>query len=622
MTRQQDNFIRGQYEATFADDPDISVSDWCCQNLRFDEPDNRGPFTLNGREYVREPLDNWAKPFLRRQTLVWGSQSTKTGTIMGGTAWLAYHQGARIFWAMPNKDLVKKFSATRWMQLIRASPIFEGCIPVGAERNEFATFQQRLRNSVIDFVWAGSPAALSSTPARVVNLDEVDKFNEATEKEADSSDLAEQRTKSFSNPKITDTSTPTTEEGQIWQSFLRSDQRRRNVPCPSCGKLVIFAWSPEYTIFPLVGKEAFVKWDKEARRPNGSWDLDRVERSARYECAHCGFHIQDRHKTLIDRKGIWVPSEKRCQYGDEAISPVDGHYGYQLPSFYAPSSQCNVGRLAVKFLQKKNTLDGLQGIINGDFAEPYANQDKRGKRVEIIIRDSEQKPEGTKILTADFQASAPHLWYVVRVWGKSFTRAIEAGPLMEFDQLKEVQDRHAIKNNHVAIDSGDQTMTVYEQCVRHGFLKKRPQKVPLSIGWMPFKGISREGWSNKNTGAKSKVRLQPMEHFIGGRMVAMPLLEFVDHDLKKYLEGLRKKQITALQWEVDGSVANDEYWRHMDGEILIRERNIKNGKWDERWKPRSKTWPNHLLDCEKAQLAMAIFHRLIIDDAIGGPKHN
>jgi len=121
-------------------------------------------------------------------------------------------------------------------------------------------------------VWSNSPAALASIPARVVILDEVDKFNEGGRKEADAVNLAEQRTKTFSNPKRIKTSTPTLSDGLIWQEFAKTDQRRRFMPCPHCGKLVLFAWSKAFTVFPLTGNEAFIKWDSKARRPkDNSW---------------------------------------------------------------------------------------------------------------------------------------------------------------------------------------------------------------------------------------------------------------------------------------------------------------------------------------------------------------
>jgi phage terminase large subunit GpA-like protein len=68
---------------------------------------------------------------------------------------------------------------------------------------------------------------------------------------------------------------------------------------------VVLAWSKEYTVLPKTGAEAYVVWDKEAKRGDGSWDLDRVERSARFRCPHCAGDILDAHKTWMNRNGIW-----------------------------------------------------------------------------------------------------------------------------------------------------------------------------------------------------------------------------------------------------------------------------------------------------------------------------
>ena len=304
---------------------------------------------------------------------------------------------------MPTKSSVENFSAKRWMKMLKRSPVFERLIPTGKDRHDFAKLQQEIGGAIIDLVWSNSPAALASTPARVVTLDELDKFMEASMKEADAMDLAEQRCKNFANPKRTKTTTPTIPEGMGWQEFIKTDQRRRQGPCPGCKKHVKFAWSSDFTVFPQVGNEAWAVWDKEAKRESGAWDLDRVERSARYQCPFCGFHIQDRWRTWVDRNGVWVPAEKRVKNGENEVKPAAGYRGYHLPSLWAPSPQCNVGKLAVKFLQKKGSLLGLQGFINGDLAEPFESQDTRGQRIEIIVRDTPKDEKGVKTIVPDVQ---------------------------------------------------------------------------------------------------------------------------------------------------------------------------------------------------------------------------
>jgi len=57
------------------DAPTQSPSEWCGENLTFDEPKNTGAFTLAGREYVREALDAFGNPLITDMVLVFGVQT-------------------------------------------------------------------------------------------------------------------------------------------------------------------------------------------------------------------------------------------------------------------------------------------------------------------------------------------------------------------------------------------------------------------------------------------------------------------------------------------------------------------------------------------------------------------
>ena len=188
--------------------------------------------------------------------------------------------------------------------MVKVSPSLTSLMPTGsAKRTGMTLLQQEFGTSLVNFVGSNSPANLASRPARVAIMDEVDKFPKEVRNEADAVNLAEQRTKSFTNPLRVKASTPTEEDGLIWQEFLKGDQRRYQVPCPLCRKPVVFAWSEQFCVMPRLGCEAWVSWDSTAKRSDGSWDLDRVARSAHAVCPHCGGDIPDSAKTRMIREG-------------------------------------------------------------------------------------------------------------------------------------------------------------------------------------------------------------------------------------------------------------------------------------------------------------------------------
>lgn len=593
----------------FAPRPAGSAAEWARENLVIPGPQTQtpGPFSVVGREYMREPIECFSAPDVSDVVLCFGSQTGKTTVIMAGVAWFVGCQPSTVLWVLPSSDLAKSFSATRWTPVLRASPSLEALIPKGALRHDFAKKEQRIGASTVNFVGSNSPANLASRPARIVVLDEVDKFPvESKHGEADAVNLAEQRTKGFADPKRIKTSTPTEADGLIWQEFLKGDQRRFFAPCPHCQKLVVLAWSPQYTIFPKTGEEAFVRWDKEARRTDGAWDLDRVERSAHAECPHCHGEIRDTHKTLLNRGGEWRATER-------------GSYGwrsYHLPSLYAATPQTTFGRLAVQFLQQKRSELGLLGFIQGCLAEPYQSQDTAGLRTERVVRI--QSADGwRKLLTVDCQAKSPAFWFVVRAWRDGETTAIEAGHAETWEELREVQQRHAIDDRDVAVDSGFGARSdaeVYRNCMRFGTVMVYHGR-GVHVGWLPCKGFpGRRRWKDKEGGTQHPYIIQEVDPFRGtadGGRVTIQLFEFSADWFKDLLAELRAQK-GVVKWGVSDAVATDEYWRHMDGEMKQRERSAKTGMTRYAWVRRGTSWPNHLFDCEVMQLAVAQFLDVLV----------
>lgn len=606
-------FVAGAIARNFGPRPRMSVSEWCEANLIFDEAGNRGPFSLAGREFMREIVDAWGDPMLTDQVPVCGSQAGKTAGIMAGAAWRIVHDPARVFWVFPTRDTSQGFSRTRWQPMLRRSAPTAPLVPTGSRRHDFATFRQMLGGSVVDMVWSNSPAALASVPANVCILDEVDKFDQGGRKEADAVDLAEQRTKSFANPKRIKTSTPTLDTGLIWQELLKTDFRRWFVPCPHCGKDIILAWSETATVLPRCGMEAWAVWDRQSKRADGSWDLDRVAASARYECPHCAGHIIDAHKTRMNRAGHWEPTQ----------AGTPGWRGWHLPSLYAPSVQANIGTLAVKWLTAARSYQGLQGFLNGNLAEPYMAQEKRGTRREMVVERMEVESANAErlLLTVDVQARAPYFWFVVRRWVDGNSEAIDAGPLNSWEEVAEKQAQHGIPPQGVAVDSGFGTrdeVGVYRECWLHG----QTLGDGFRLCWMPTKGIGgRKLWKDRKSGLYVPYMTTEQDPWRGTSRAGeaqIDLWMFSSDIYKDILADLRDGN-HPWQWTVNKAVATDTYWQHLDAEHKVEHVRPTGPVYT--WEKRAQRWPNHLFDCEVLQVFLASFLQLFpIEFDVGGPR--
>jgi hypothetical protein len=613
-----------QVNACLAPVPKERPSEWCVRALQFDEAQNHGPYSLTGSEYCAEPLDDFARLTIVQEVLVWGSQTRKTGTLMGGVAWSIKNDPCGILWAMPTQPLAQSFSETRWQKLLRASAEMAALIPAGAERHRFKNLEQQFRSgSVLNFVGSNSPANLASRPARRVVLDEVDKFDAGGGGEADAVDLAKQRTKGQINPQHWLTSTPTTVEGLIWQEYLKGDQRRFFMPCPSCRREVVFAWSKSFSTLPKVGCEAYVVWDKEGKRADGSWDFDRVHRSARFVCPHCAGDIVDSKKTWMIREGTWRAT---------VTASAAGYVSRHLSSMYACTPSTSCGALAVKFLQAKNSLQGLQGMINGDFAEPYQLQDRQSERVELVRDSLVVTAEWRPLMTVDCQAKSPHFWTVVRQWNGGNSVGVYANCCDTVEELRDVQQRYKVPDVAVAVDSGFGAISeaeVYRTCARFSQLIQRSQgRKPELVGWIPIKGQpTRKRWRN------DKKELVPffwaeIDPFIGtdrAGLAAIKLLEYASDFFKDILENLRKGR-TRYKWEVlevptalgqrtmgEGGMDIEVYWQHLDGQFRAQVLNKRTGRVSTEWTKRGKHWPDHVLDCEKSQVMEAMVYEMFVD---------
>ena len=578
--------------------------------MRFNEPKCVGPWSFSGREYCREPIDDIGDPEITDHVLCFGTRACKTRIVMASAAWKVVHEPFRALWVLPaskGEGGADSFSRTRLQPMFRATEETSVLIPSkanGSSRHNFKTMQMMMGGSIIGMAGSNSAAQLAGNPCDLVIQDEIDKFKLEGKREANASYLADQRAKEFSNPKRIKTSSPSTVDGLIWQELLKTDFQRRFLPCPHCGKFVVLAWQKDSTVLPLIGCEAFVKWDDEARRPDGSWDLERVEKSARYTCPFCAGHILDGHKTRMDREGEWRPTK----------AGAPRMRGRHLPSMYAVSVETTVGRMATRFLKAKESLEGIKGFVNSDLAEPYQGQEAAGERVELVSPTfiSEGKA-WTLLLTIDCQRRAPYFWYVKRAWDGGNSEGIEAGPANTFDELRQIQLKPGavVSDTGVMVDSGfgaKSDADVYRNCAQFGDRISRPGKLDYHCGWMPSKGVAKDRrWRDLESGLFVPFHLQPIDPFNGtvdaGNM-QMDLFEFASEYYEDILDNLRKQK-TKYRWSVLKTMDTPEYWRHMNGHISKQK---KDGSWYR--EKRHSSWPDHLLDCENSQIALANFSQL------------
>ena len=548
-------------------------------NLSIRQTESAGPYSTLLTPYIREPLECFKDPAITDLTLCFGSQTSKTTALMIGCAWRIKNRPCPAIWVMPTENLARSFSENRWQPMINDCGVLRDTKT--RESKKFKTLEMVFQDCVLTFVGSNSPASLASRPAGLLIMDEIDKFARPSAREAGAVQLAENRTKTYANPLRAKSSTPTTKDGEIWNAFMNGDQRYYYVPCPHCEKKQRLVW-PQ------------VKWESDKKEEEDIYDYERVLKTAYYECMYCKGQITNGHKTSMLRSGEWIAHNPRAAYSARS---------YHLNSLYAPWKSCGFGELAVKFLQDKNSLLGLQDFVNSILAEPWAEQEVQDIEIQVGAYSlKEMRPDEKIIMSVDVQESKGfHTWVVVRGWkSNGESRLIWCGRIESWGDLVALQQEYSIKSTCVFVDSGDQTRMVYEQCCKNG--------------WIALFGSDQSGFAELINGHKVSrpfVRIASGDPFsgkmagskFGWKWRLCPVWRWSNPTIKDVLHNLLK---------TDGFIAIDtpEVWHsHIRAEIKKLVRNPATGRSKMMWKQISKD--SHLRDCECMNIVGAALHKLV-----------
>jgi len=567
--------LRDDIRSVYGVSDDRTVVEWCEDEIWLSERTGTampGRFSTEMTPYMREPLESFGDVDVAEIAMVFGTQTGKTTLLQMGTAWRIVNRPQPVVWVMPNEALARSFSEVRWQPIVEESPILRS--QVDKNRHSFKHLQQTFDQCVLNFVGSNSPSSLSSRPAGLLLLDEVDKLAGESTKEADAVALAQNRTKTFANSLTVKVSTPTTAEGQIWRAFLAGDQRYYFVPCPHCAHKQRLYWPR-------------VKWSDDAKLEDGkSWNLERVKETASYICESCEKPISSGQKMEMIRNGEWRATNPGA--------PINRR-SYHLNSLYAPWRSCDFGELAAQFLTAKAGLIGLMDFVQSQLAEPWEEQMAEDDRPiaygEYRLRE-DLLPGEVRMMGVDVQMD--HYWFVCRAFAKDgASRLVDEGRLqlwedveakvteLGMDVLRQVGPMRA---KLVAVDYGFRAQEVYDRCMHNR--------------WIPCKGEERAHYPIK-IGQEIRRSASIIRPFRKG-WVHMLWSSQLTQDI---LEWLRSGH--GPTWTVAGDVS-DSYKRQINSHKKVVKRNHLTGRESAFWTRINKR-DDHLLDCESMITALADF---------------
>jgi phage terminase large subunit GpA-like protein len=558
------------WRSCFVPHPRQTVTEWAEQNLVIPGyTSSPGPFRVRSYPYSREWIDAFhPSSGVRKMALLCGAQTGKTTALQIGMAYRICRAPTPGLWVFDSERNAQSFSESKWQQFVTTNAVLREQMP--SNRHKFKNLDQQYQKMHLWFVGANSPGNLAGRSIGLLLEDEIDKYKIKTKQEAAAVQLAEQRVANFPMHFIGCTSTPTTQEGSIWRAWLEGDQRRYWIPCCHCGGGLVLSW-------PMM------KWDESAKLDGNKWDLRKVRETARIECPHCGGHIGDSDKTRMLREGEWRP---------ENPNALPGHRSYHLPALY--SVRRSFGALAVKFLQDKESLMGLQDFVNSILAEPWEEQMTDDSRPITVgeYRIGSPLEEG-EVAAMSVDVQKQHFFYVIRAWKKDgSSRLVEEGQLMTWGDIEAKSQEYGLDRLRrvggvmarlVVIDSGYHADEVLDYCARAKCIpakgEDRPQGYGLKVGQVVRRAISvlkpwRRNWC---------------------------LLLFSSPGAQDVLEWLRSGRGPA--WTVAADASQD-YLASLDSHVKRERRSMMTGRTTYVWK-HIKSRPDHKLDCELMQLALA-----------------
>lgn len=416
-----------------------------------------GKFKSSRTPYMIEIMEDISNPRVRQLVLMFSAQMAKTELELNTVGYFAHKEPCAMMYMMPTLSGAEKISKTRLQPMVDCSP---------ALRKVFGKNRQRVSNSTIlekhfaggfvNLCGANSPSSLSSSPMRVLLADEVDRFPTSAGGEGDPLSIAITRTKNFWNKKIIMVSTPTdSQTSRIEAQFKLSDQKFREVPCPSCGHYHELKWA------------------------NFKYDKNDLEKDPWMVCPKCDFEIGEEHKYDMDVKGRWTAANP------DAPPRISG---YRINQFY--SQFASWVDIRDEWLDAQGVPEKLQTFTNLVLGEVWQHEEVLTDAEVIKARREHYSecpdPVLTVVAGVDVQDDALHYEIVgvgedMQTWGLQYDvlRGNPAEPEL-WERLDERMQQTFEKENgvimnvmKVCIDSaGHHTQEVYNFCKKHGVHSK------------------------------------------------------------------------------------------------------------------------------------------------------
>ncbi len=371
--------------------------------------------------HMVEPLDCCDDPYYEQVTVEAASRNGKTAMSLAFLAKSAATDPHPAAFGDADQRSTERVLERAW-EMFDACKLLKPKILLAPSRRSNSRIE--LADMVIEGAWSGSAATAADYCAKVIVLNEIDKYSKDKSNEAPFLNLMTERAKGYLGSTVILISTPSL----VNQSAIRAaresgDNRARYVPCPHCNHFQTLRRGDGAIPGGL-------RWEKDSK---GHTTPQLAEETAWYECERCRKKILDHHRPAMLNAGLYVAEGQKIVRGKVVGKKLrEGRHASfgPLPTLYSLLPSIDLGKIARKYveakqaLRKKGDRGPLRNYVNSWDCEVW---DPRRKKVEVhqlTERLGTEDPRGvcppwSVFLTQkiDLGGDADEFYWQVCAWG-------------------------------------------------------------------------------------------------------------------------------------------------------------------------------------------------------------
>lgn len=376
---------------------ELTVTEWAeaKRRLSSEASAETGPWRCSRTPYLREPLDAFTDPKVRRLILVSSSQIGKSEFENNIIGYIIDEDPSSILFIHPTTVDAKEYSKLRIAPMIRDCPTLRKKVADPKSRDSGNTILQKTYpGGILTLCGSTEAHSLASKPIRYVIGDERDRWAVSVGKEGDPWRLAMARQITFYNAKAVEVSTPTIKGASpIADSFYEGTMERWCVQCPHCG---------EYHDI----KFADIRYEKEERIVQGKTQYKVLQ--IWYTCPGCAAVSTERE--IKRQPAKWIAENPEAY--------ERGVRSFWLNSFVSPWASWE--STILEYLYAQGSSAKLQVVYNTRFGELWEDRGDLETEDSLMARREEypaELPDGVLVLTCGVDTQDDRLEYEVIGWG-------------------------------------------------------------------------------------------------------------------------------------------------------------------------------------------------------------